>query len=286
MNQIFKSLKTNPSCKFSKEKKNGFTLIELLVVIAIIAVLAAMLLPALSNAKMKAKGIICVSNMRQLGIAAILYGGDNHDYLPFNVPLDSVGHDWVAGTMSSGALPENPSGCATNPFYLGVEGSQGFGLTLISSIGPYVKGAGVYHCPADYYLDPTWKVLRVRSCSMNMLDGDPIVGGTVSGIFPEAIAPYKSFQKFTDYGLGLSPSDGWIFLDEDPKSLNDGWFEYYPDGSRVNDYPAINHGHSTSFSYADGHAQLHKWQDVFLKPNPSGSGVDTLWLAQHGTYLK
>ena len=62
-------------------------------------------------------------------------------------------------------ISENPAGCATNPFYLGVKESQGFGVTLVGSIGPYAKAAGIYHCPADRYLGPTWHLQRVRSCS-------------------------------------------------------------------------------------------------------------------------
>jgi prepilin-type processing-associated H-X9-DG protein len=77
-----------------------------------------------------------------------------------------------------------------------------------------------------------------------------------------------------------------VYLDENPASINDGWFDYYPDGSGMDDRPAINHGNLSSFSFADGHAQLHKWVDTFLTYGSSGSGQDTKWLAQHGTCLK
>jgi len=77
-----------------------------------------------------------------------------------------------------------------------------------------------------------------------------------------------------------------VFLDENPVQLNDGWFEFILDGSGLNDRPAVNHGNSSSFSFADGHVAVHKWQDKFLVSTSSGSGVDTMWLAQHGSVHK
>ena len=282
----------------ARKNWNGFTLLELLVVIAIIAILAALLFPVLSKAKAKAQGTTCTSNMKQLQTAALLYGNDFNDYLPCNVPLSPrFGGDsttgvpcWVDGTMSSDidgvSISENPAGCATNPFYLGVNGKQGYGVSLIGSIGPYAKAAGVYHCPGDHYLDPTWNVPRVRSCSMNMQCGTvAIPGDTTYGAGQFNGVNYKEFIKYSDFGsAGLSASDCFVFLDENPLSLNDGWFLYILDGSAINDRPAVNHGQSSSFSFADGHAELQLWHDQFLTSDSSGQGADTLWLAQHGTY--
>jgi prepilin-type N-terminal cleavage/methylation domain-containing protein/prepilin-type processing-associated H-X9-DG protein len=289
---ISKQMKTifMKSAKFSQAANaGGFTLLELLVVIAIIAILAALRIPALARTKSNAQGISCLSNMRQLQLGALLYTYNNNDYLPANVTLRAGGDsttgnpNWVDGTFASpanGGIPENPIGCATNPFYLGVEGKAGFGVTLIGSIGSYAGTARVYHCPADKYLDPVWHTQRVRSCSMNAYTDGTGTGGVEGN--------YKVFQKISDFGGKLAASDRFVFLDENPLSLNDGWFLYVVAGNppTVNDTPAINHGRYSSFSFADGHAEPHEWHDAFLKTSLPGSlgGTDTMWLAQHGTY--
>jgi prepilin-type processing-associated H-X9-DG protein len=99
---------------------------------------------------------------------------------------------------------------------------------------------------------------------------------------------YKQFEKYSQFGAALAPSQCFEFLDEDPLSINDGWYEYMLDGSSINDYPAVAHDLATSFSFADGHAALHIWQDSLLlpesNPNSASKGADTMWLAQHGSY--
>jgi prepilin-type N-terminal cleavage/methylation domain-containing protein/prepilin-type processing-associated H-X9-DG protein len=272
-----------------KETSSGFTLIELLVVIAIIAILAAMLLPALTKAKIRAQGVSCINGMKQLGTAAIMYGADNADAMPINVPTQNGGDsgtgggkpNWVDGTFASNVgfpITENPAGCSTNPFYLGTGPLTGFGVTLIGSIGTYAQAAGVYKCAADHYLDPAYKVERVRSCSMNQYCGNKLA----SLVNPN----YKIFLKFTDFGGALSASDCWVLLDENPRSLNDGFIYYDPQGFTVYDRPAVNHGNSSSFSFADGHAQLHKWSDTYLSPTSMAALSDPKWLGAHGTTHK
>ena len=228
--------------------------------------------------------------MKQLQLSAVLYGSDSNDFLSANVKLrtggdtgcNPVGPNWVDAEFASPAnvnVTETPVGCATNDFFLGVQGSTGFGVTLIGSIGGYAKAAAVYHCPADKSVDPTRKMARNRSCSMNSY-----VDGT--GLGGMQAPPFRVFKRFSDFGSALSASDCFVLLDENPASINDGWFSYSADGNGMGDRPAINHGNLSSFSYADGHVQLYKWQDCFLTYTSSGSGVDTKWLAQHGTYLK
>ena len=93
---------------------------------------------------------------------------------------------------------------------------------------------------------------------------------------------YKAYFKYSDIVGALGPSDAFMFLDENPKSINDGYFNLFPNS--INDRPAVNHGSTSSFSFAYGHAELHKWHDTYLlQTGGNTSSADHQWLVTHAT---
>lgn len=260
--------------------RRGFTLIELLVVIAIIAILAAMLLPVLSKAKLKAQGVCCLNNLKQLQLAVTMYTGDNQERFPENPGAGTSLNSWVAGVMSW-----------DNSVQPNLENTNTYLLTA-GEIGPYVsKCTGIFKCPADTI--PGALGTRVRSVSMNGFVGD--VNNIASYISGQATHDWQRFLKSGDL-TRLGAANAWVILDECPDSINDSFFavRMQPDTTaKWTDVPASTHNGAGGFSFADGHSEIKKWLDANTKaavrrlsPCPDNerySPDDITWLQQRTT---
>ena len=250
-------------------RRRAFTLIELLVVIAIIAVLAALVLPALAQAKGRTQAIMCLNNTKQLILAWQVYASDHEDQVPYNLGMTAGGartpRNWVNNVMTwgvSGPLDSDNTNLAT--------------LTD-AGLGPYTGSTGIYRCPSDHVLSTAqsaagWDA-RIRSYSMNAMVGD--AGDFSTNGFNVNNPDYTQFFKTTQI---LQPVDIFVFLDEHPDSINDGYFlerDYYLEW---HDLPATYHNNATAFSFADGHAQLHRWRepDTYRPAAPDAANLPIL----------
>ncbi len=236
------------SCRAGFEEKapfrRGFTLIELLVVIAIIAILAAMLLPALSKAKAKAQGIKCMNNTKQLTLGWIMFQGDNQDQL---MPIGSA-IDQTLNYMDWGAVPNSVGGYKETDT-LGLTGPT-------PAMASYVRSVGVYKCPSDNYQSPQNPGPRTRSVSMDgALTGKPTFVNQNGRTYFQAM-------KAGDLNVP-GPVNIFVFLDEHADSIDDLQFMldpgYAPDQEHWRNLPASYHNGCGSFSFADGHSEIHKW---------------------------
>ncbi len=238
--------------------KAGFTLIELLVVIAIIAVLAGLLLPTLAGARNRAQAMFCGNNLRQLGIACVLYSDENGDRLPYNVGSDQI-RQWTARKWFWNW---------TSPVMSWEDDSDNTNRALLTTggIGPYTAStAEVYRCPSDRIVSPLQAALgwqrRVRSISMNAMIGD---AGDYSSKGTNVNNPkYVQFFKSTQVP---TPALIFVFIEEHPDSINDGYFVNHIDAKQWNDLPASYHNGGANLTFADGHLEMRKWLNSSTKP--------------------
>ena len=286
---------------------DGFTLIELLVVIAIIAILAAMLLPALSKARGRAEGISCLNNTRQLALAWLLYADDHESFLPYNLGMSGSSFrtniNWVNNVMTWNVNSQPLDSDNTN-------------LATITgaSLGSYSGNTGIYHCPSDRALSAIQRAAgwdrRIRSYSMNAMVGN--VGNFMANGVNINNPNFTQFLKMTQI---TQPSEIFVFLDEHPDSINDGYFlnkEATAASGSGNGYgngygnygtseewihlPASYHNNAATFSFADGHAASHRWSKsntirppapntanlpIAIPASPADEGTDFDWVLQH-----
>ncbi|HYE31100.1 MAG TPA: type II secretion system protein [Methylomirabilota bacterium] len=269
----------------SRRVSRGFTLIELLVVIAIIAILAGMLLPALSRAKNQSKKIKCVNNTKQLGLIFIMYANDNDD----------------RAVLNGGGVPPNPAWVMGS--YEGQPTDRTNQTLLITSkeslFSPYLKTVGIYKCPADNGEgvknpdDKRWAPMRLRSYGMNSHVG------WSEGVYKEQPNPrFRTYKKMGDF-VAPGPSETFVFMDIHAESICRPFFGLHMEGTeRFYHIPHSAHNRSAGVTFADGHAEAKKWMDprtyALTVPtdhhsahaHASPGNVDVRWLREHASAKK
>jgi prepilin-type processing-associated H-X9-DG protein len=265
-------MKTSDRLVIEKTGTGGFTLIELAVVIATIAVLVAVLLPALAGTRPNTQAAQCLENQRRLILAWQMYAQDNSDILPPNdfpyvtsAAQDGSVMNWVFGTMYKIADAINAS-ILVDP--------------RLTCLALYNTNFAVYKCPADISLFLGHQ--RVRSVSMNSAvgtvwysdsnhygtkkPGSAVEGGWLTYPYNDSQITYRTYGKITQM-TKPGPSSTWVIADENARTINDGSLAINMQ-TKIVDFPGNYHGGGCGLAFADGHAEIHKWVDAFLSLVP------------------
>jgi prepilin-type N-terminal cleavage/methylation domain-containing protein/prepilin-type processing-associated H-X9-DG protein len=265
------------------QTKGAFTLIELLVVIAIIAILAAMLLPTLAHAKQEAQVTQCLNNMKQLELTASMYADDNAaKWFPNQPQGDNAQEDWVTvymdwgGTILSAPAPYGGAECTNWQLLLvGPQQELGWSQQAYAIFSPYIRDPFIYKCPADpstykgaprcrsYSASQSVGTCWIASSGWNTWTDGPVTGQWLSGSLSDSQTWGRCYQTEAQM-TKPPPSKLWVFDDSHPDDINDEGdavqIGNWNLGGNFVDTPTDLHNKAASFSFADGHAENHRWQ--------------------------